>query len=166
LRVLGIEPVIDLNGILKYSTALDRLQQIFFTMEKRMRYGKKIGWTFLLSLLSLNVAYAETKHGSCEKMYFSSFQPAPNKYLQTFNEFSFETSANIVPASIVVNISFGEVGMHFDHNDLSVTTHRNGHTLVRGRLDRALEHGFARINITGHSKPGCEKTEGYLVRLY
>jgi hypothetical protein len=63
----------------------------------------------MLCLQAHNVyAYgSSSSSSSCDKPSFSEFQPAPNKYLQTFREFSFITSANTAPSSVEVSISFG-----------------------------------------------------------
>lgn len=102
---------------------------------------------------------------SCEKPIFSAFQPAANKYLQSFNEFSFVTTGNTAPTSIAVSVSVVDNKFHFTHKDLVITTLKNGHLAVKGKLGKPVEHGFARIDFTAHIKPGCDKTEGYLIRI-
>jgi hypothetical protein len=126
------------------------------------------------ALLGLNLNVAQAYNGehstgsSCKKPIFSQFQPAVNKYLQSFSEFSFVVSDNTSPTSIVVNITFGEseVKYQYTSKQLSITPAKNGHLLVKGKIERPMEHGFVRISTTAHSKPGCEHTEGYLIRIY
>ncbi|MDD4915986.1 MAG: hypothetical protein PHW13_13225 [Methylococcales bacterium] len=123
-------------------------------------------------LLALNFETAHAYGGdhssgsSCKKPVFSQFQPAVNKYLQSFTEFSFIASENTIPTSIVVNVSFGEHKFHFTAKELVIKPLKNGHLAVKGKMERPLEHGFARVSMTAHSKPGCEHSEGYLVRIY
>ena len=121
----------------------------------------------ILSLQAHNVyAYgSSSSSSSCDKPSFSEFQPAPNKYLQSFREFSFITSANTAPSSVEVSISFGEFKEHFTAKQLEITTQKSGRLEVSGKVDKPLEHGFVRVSIKAHSKPGCEKTDGYLLRI-
>ena len=137
-------------------------------MEKIMINSFRIGAAILLCL-GLNVAHAyggNQSSGHCDKPVYYDFQPAVNKYLQSFSEFSFVVSGNTVPNSIEVNISFGENKFHFGHKDLQITPLKNGRLAVSGKMDRPVGHGFARLSVTAHSKPGCELTDGYLVRIY
>ena len=103
---------------------------------------------------------------ACDKPQYSEYQPAPNKYNQSFSEFSFVASSNTTPTSINVEISVGGGKLIFTPKELIITTRATGQFEVKGKLDRPMEHGFARINITAHSKPGCEKTDGFLVRVH
>lgn len=121
-------------------------------------------------LLNLNIdtasAYGSaSSSSSCHKPSFSEFTPAANKYLQSFREFSFVASSNTAPTSVEVNISTGQVKHHFSAKELQITARKSGQLEVSGKLDRPFQHGFARISITAHSKPGCEKTDGYLIRV-
>ncbi len=119
--------------------------------------------------LSINVAHAYNSNQSsthCEKPTFSEFQPATNKYTQSFTEFSFVASSNTVPTSINVNVSAGELKYHFTSKDLQITPRKNGQLEVKGKLPRPIEHGFARVSMMGHIKPGCDKSDGYLIRIY
>lgn len=122
------------------------------------------------TLLSLSVNAAHAYGGSqsshhCEKPMFSEFQPAANKYLQSFTEFSLLASANTTQTSIAVNVSAGEAKYHFGSKDLQITQQPSGRLEIKGKMDRPIEHGFIRLSVTAHSKPGCEKTEGYLIRI-
>lgn len=117
---------------------------------------------------SLNTAQAYGTGQSsshCDKPVFSDYQPAANKYLQSFSEFSFIASSNTTPTSIEVQINAGPNKYHLTHKDLEITPQKSGRFHVEGKLPRPLEHGFVRLNITAHSKPGCEKTDGYLLRI-
>jgi len=118
--------------------------------------------------LSANAAHAYGSDQSshhCEKPMFSEFQPAPNKYLQSFSEFSLVASANTAPTSIVINVSAGETKYHFTSKELQITPQKSGRLEIKGKMDRPIEHGFIRLSVTAHSKPTCEKTEGYLIRI-
>lgn len=126
--------------------------------------------TVLLLSLPFSVAQANTNgHNThnCDRPAFSEFQPATNKYLQSFNEFSLTASANTTPASIAITVTAaGEVKYHFSAKNLQITPQQNGRLAIKGKLDKAVEQGFARLSITAHSKPNCEKTEGYLIRIH
>lgn len=128
----------------------------------------RIGAALCLGLwVSASHAYgSQQSAGHCEKPTFSDFQPAPNKYTQSFLEFSFVASSHTVPASISVNVSAGELKYQFTAKELQIKPRQNGQLEVRGKLPRPIEHGFARVSMTGHVKPGCDKTDGYLVRIY
>jgi len=134
-----------------------------------MLHCNRLAAALILSL-GFNTAHAyggnHSTGSSCEKPIFSAFQPAVNKYLQSFTEFSFVTSANTVPTSIGVTISVGENKIHYSAKELQIKPLKNGHLVVKGKLDRPLEFGFARLSVTAHSKPGCETTEGYLIRIH
>lgn len=133
-----------------------------------MRNLYRIGAAICLTL-SVNAAHAYNAQQSashCEKPTFSEFQPATNKYTQSFIEFSFVASAHTVPSSLSANVSAGELKYHFTAKELQIEQRANGQLEVRGKLPRPIEHGFARVSMTGHVKPGCDKTEGYLVRIY
>ncbi len=124
--------------------------------------------TATLLTLSMNTAYpygTGPSSSHCDKPVFSEFQPAANKYLQSFNEFSFVASSNTTPTSIEVNISAGQTKYHLTHKDLEITLQKSGRLAVTDKLHRPIEHGFVRLSITAHSKPGCEKTDGYLIRI-
>ena len=123
----------------------------------------------LLLSLSVNNAHAYNKNqgsSSCEKPIFSEYQPAGNKYTQSFGSFSFIASSNTAPGSITVNVSAGENKFHFDAKALEIVQEKSGKFKVNGKLLRPIEHGFARVSITAHSKPGCEHTDGYLIRIH
>ena len=133
-----------------------------------MKRHYKIVAAMALSL-SLSSAYAYNGSGSshsCDRPIFSEFQPAPNKYNQSFSEFSFVASSNTTPTSINVEVSMGGPKIHFSPKELIITTRATGQFEVRGRLDRAVERGFARVSVVAHSKPNCEKTDGFLVRIH
>ena len=122
----------------------------------------------LLLCMNIETAYAygsSSSSSSCHKPSFSEFQPAANKYLQSFREFSFVTSANTTASSVEVNISTGKIKHHFTAKELDITPRRSGQLEVKGKLDRDFQHGFARISVTAHSKPGCNNTDGYLIRV-
>ena len=119
--------------------------------------------------LSVNLAYAygsgSSSH-SCDKPVFSDFKPAVNKYLQSFDEFSVVASANTAATSIVVDLGLGEKKIHFDNHDLEITTRKTGQLDIKGKLERPISGGFVRFSVTAHSKPGCEKTDGVLIRIH
>ncbi len=122
----------------------------------------------LLLGMNMNTAYAYgsgSSSNACHKPTFSEFQPAANKYLQSFREFSFVASSNTVANSIEVNISVGQNKHHFTAKELEITPRRSGQLEVSGKLDRPFQHGFVRISVKAHSKPGCEHSDGYLIRV-
>ena len=124
-----------------------------------------------LILLSVCATAAQAYGGGessnhCDKPVFSDFQPAPNKYTQSFSEFSFIASANTTPTSIEVNISAGTAKYHFPAKELEITQQRSGRFEVKGKMERPLEHGFVRISASAHSKPSCTHTDGLLVRIH
>ena len=122
----------------------------------------------LLTWVNIDTAYAygsSSGSSSCHKPVFTEFKPAANKYLQSFREFSFVASSNTAPTSIEVNISAGRVKHHFNAKELEITPRKSGQLEVNGKLNRPFQHGFARISVTAHSKPGCKKTDGYLIRV-
>ncbi len=128
----------------------------------------QISATLCLSL-SLSIAHAYNSNQSashCEKPIFSDFQPATNKYTQSFTEFAFVASSNTTSTSITVNVSAGNINYHFTPKELQITPRRSGQLEVKAKLPRAIEHGFARVSVTAHSKVGCEKIDGYLVRIH
>jgi methionine synthase II (cobalamin-independent) len=119
-------------------------------------------------LLSINTAQAYNSgqgSSSCDKPMFSEFQPAANKYTQSLSEFSMMASANTVPTSVHVTVSYGQTHFDFPAKELDITVQKSGRLEIKGKLDRPIEHGFARISVTAHSKPTCEKTDGFLVRI-
>lgn len=101
----------------------------------------------------------------CDKPLFTDFQPAANKYLQSFNEFSFIASANTTPASLEATITSAGNKMHFTHKDLKIEPMKSGRFEVTGKLSKPLGHGFIRLDFKAHSKPGCETSSGYLLRI-
>ncbi len=103
--------------------------------------------------------------GHCDKPVFSDFQPAVNKYTQSLSEFSMTASSNTVPSSVHVKLHYGEREFNFGPHDLEIEVQKSGRLEISGKLERPIEHGFVRISITGHSKPSCEKTDGFLVRI-
>lgn len=122
------------------------------------------------AVLSLRIdavyAYGSSSSSkSCDKPSFSEFQPAANKYVQSFREFSFVASSNTTPGSVEVNISAGPVKEHFSAKQLEITPQASDRLVVKGKLSKPFQHGFARISVTAHSKPGCEKTDGHLLRV-
>lgn len=122
----------------------------------------------ILLSINMNAVYAygsSSSSSSCDKPSFSELKPAPNKYLQSFREFSFVASSNTTASSIEVNISAGPVKEHFTAKQLEITPQKSGRLDVKGKLDKPFQHGFARISVTAHSKPGCEKTDGYLIKV-
>lgn len=119
----------------------------------------------LAGMQSANAYNSGQSSGHCDKPVFSEFQPATNKYTQSLSEFSMLASANTVPSSIHVKIHFGEREINFGPHDLEINVQKSGRLEISGKLDRPIEHGFARISVTGHSKPSCEKTDGILVRI-
>jgi hypothetical protein len=131
---------------------------------------KSIHLSAVAILLSLpfNVAFAygsSSGSSSCTKPSFSEFQPSANKYLQSFREFSFVASSNTTASSVEVTVSAGPVKQHFVAKQLDITQHPSGRLQIKGKLDRPFQHGFARISMKAHSKPGCEKADGYLIRV-
>lgn len=124
--------------------------------------------TVALLSLAANTAFAYgggSSSSSCEKPNFSEFQPSANKYLQNLREFSFVASSNTSPGSIEVNISAGQYKEHITAKQLEITPQPSGRLEVKGKLNQPFQHGFARISVTAHSKPGCDKTDGFLVRV-
>lgn len=128
----------------------------------------------ILAVVGLFALTAATAHaygnnpGSghhCDKPQFSDFQPAANKYLQSFNEFSFIASANTAPTSLEATVSAAGSKFHFTHKDLKIEPMKSGRFEVTGRLPKPLGHGFIRLDYKAHSKPGCETTSGYLLRI-
>lgn len=122
----------------------------------------------LLLSLHFDAAFAygsSSSSSSCDKPSYSDFKPSANKYLQSFREFSFVASSNTSPSSIEVNISAGSLKQHFSAKELEITPQKSGRLDVKGKLDKPYQHGFARISVTAHSKPGCEKTDGYLIKV-
>lgn len=125
---------------------------------------------FLASVLLLTsssaFAYGSSSgSSSCDKPVFSEFQPAANKYTQSLGEFSFMASSNTTPSSVHVTVSLGENQLHFGPKDLDIEVQKSGRLEVKGKLERPIQQGFARISVTAHSKPNCEKTDGFLVRI-
>lgn len=126
--------------------------------------------TIAVILLSLPMDYAlaygnSSSSSSCAKPSYSEFNPTANESLQSLSEFSFVVSSNTTASSIEVNISAGSFKKHFSAKELDITQQRSGRLTVKGKLDKPLEQGYARISVTAHSKPGCEKTDGYLIKL-
>ncbi len=122
-----------------------------------------------LLCLSVNAAHAYGSSSSsahCDKPVFSEFQPATNKYLQSFTEFSLTASANTTLTSIVIHVNAGETKYQYTSKELQITQQPSGRLEIKGKLDRPIEGGFARLSVTAHSKPGCEKTDGYLIRIH
>jgi len=70
-------------------------------------------------------------------------------------------SSNTVPSSVHVKVSFGDRVIEFGPHDLEIKTQKSGRLEISGKLERPLEHGFVRISVTAHSKPTCEKTDGF-----
>jgi hypothetical protein len=125
--------------------------------------------TALSLMFSVNFAYAYGSGSSsthCDKPVFSDFKPAANKYLQSFDEFSVVASGNTTATSIVVDLGLGENKIHFSNHDLEITTRKTGQHDIKGRLERPISGGFVRFSVTAHSKPGCEKTDGVLIRIH
>lgn len=129
--------------------------------------------TQLMSVLAL-LAFGSTtaqaynsgqSSSHCDKPVFSEFQPAANKYTQSLSEFSMVASANTVPSSVHVKVHFADKEFNFGPHDLEITPQKSGRLEISGKLERPIEHGFVRISVTGHSKPTCEKTDGFLVRI-
>jgi hypothetical protein len=122
----------------------------------------------LLPNLFLNTAHAYGSQGgakACEKPSFSKFQPAPNAAVQAFSDFSFTASPNTSSASIAVTVSSGTVKHAFKTNDLQITERKDGRLEIKGRLENPIRAGFVRLNIAAESKRGCDKAEGYLIKL-
>ncbi|MCQ8102879.1 hypothetical protein NP590_02075 [Methylomonas sp. SURF-2] len=108
---------------------------------------------------------SSSSSASCDKPTFSEFQPAVNKYIQSFREFAFVASSNTSPSSIEVNISAGQIKEHFSAKQLEITPQPSGRLMVKGKINKPFQHGFVRLSATAHSKPGCEKTDGVLLRV-
>lgn len=133
-------------------------------------FSKRHVSRLLLLTLALGngVAYAYNSTAAsthCDKPIFSDFQPAANKYLQSFDEFSFIASANTTATSLEASISAGPNHFHFSHKDLKIEPMKSGRYQVTGKIPRPFSHGFIRLDFTGHSKPGCVKHDGYLLRI-
>lgn len=122
----------------------------------------------LLLCLNTDTVFAygsSSSSSSCHKPRFSKFIPAANQELPSFSEFSFVASSNTVATSIEVNISAGESKHHFSAKELEIIPKNSGQLQINGKLDAPYEHGFVRISVTAHSKPGCKQTDGYLIKL-
>lgn len=127
-----------------------------------------IAITALLLSLQFDAAFAygsSSSSSSCKKPTFSEFKPSANKYLQSFREFSFSASSNTSPNSIEVSISAGSTKEHFTSKQLDITEQASGRLEVKGKLDKPFQHGFVRISVKAHSKPGCDQSDGYLIRV-
>lgn len=128
-------------------------------------------FAFAAALLTMTVGSAHAYGNNagtghhCDKPQFSDFQPAANKYLQSFNEFSFIASSNTVPTSLEATISAAGSKFHFGHKDLRIEPMKSGRFEVTGRLPKPLGHGFIRLDFKAHSKPSCETSFGYLLRI-
>lgn len=124
----------------------------------------------LSCLLAIGQAHAYGSGGSssthCEKPTFSDFSPAPNKYLQSFDEFALVASANTTPSSITVNVSAGSLKYVLHAKQLQISEGKHGKWNIEGKVPRPIEHGFVRLSVSAHSKPGCEATTGYLIRIH
>lgn len=124
--------------------------------------------TAIVLSLAANTVFAYgsgSSSSSCDKPHFYEFQPSANKYLQNLREFSFVASANTSPGSIEVHISAGQYKEKISAKQLEITPQPNGRLEVKGKLSQPFQHGFARISVTAHSKPGCDNTDGFLVRV-
>lgn len=128
----------------------------------------KISAAIFLTFCANSAHAYGSNHGSggCDKPVFTEFKPAVNKYLQSFSEFSLLASSNTAPTSINITISVGENKYHFTPKELVITPRKTGSLEVKGKIDRPVEHGFARLSVTAHSKPGCEHTDGILIRIH
>lgn len=131
---------------------------------------KPLFFTIAAVMLSLPMdsalAYgSSSSSSSCDKPKFSEFKPNANTYLQSFREFSFVASSNTTASSIEVNISAGKIKEHFSAKQLEITPQKSGRLEVKGKLDKPFQHGPARISVKAHSKPGCEKTDGFLIKV-
>jgi len=127
-------------------------------------------FTIVAVMLSLPMdsvlAYGSSSSSSnCDKPKYSEFKPNANTYLQSFREFSFVASSNTTANSIEVNISAGAFKEHFSAKELEITPQKSGRMEVKGKLNKPFQHGHARISVTAHSKPGCESTDGYLIKV-
>ena len=65
-----------------------------------------------------------------------------------------------------MHVSIGDNKYEFTAKELQITPLRTGQLEIRGKLNKPVENGFARISVTAHSKPGCERTDGVLIRVY
>ncbi len=133
-----------------------------------MRFIQKTALAIVCALATQHAhtyGSSSSSSSSCNYPRFSEFQPSPNKYLQNLREFSFLASANTTPSSVEANVSAGSVKEHFTAKQLTITPLNSGQLEVVGKLTRPFQHGFARISVKAHSKPGCEKTDGFLVRV-
>jgi hypothetical protein len=101
---------------------------------------------------------------AAKSLTFPSFSLPPIN-MQNLREFSFVASANTSPSSIEVNISAGQYKEHISAKQLEITPQPNGRLEVKGKLNQPFQHGFARLSVTAHSKPGCDKTDGFLVKV-
>lgn len=127
----------------------------------------QIGLILGLSLFLNNVfAYGSgSSSKACEKPSFSKFQPTPDATVPTFSDFSFTASSNTSAPSLEVTISSGSFKQAFKAKDLTITELPNGGLAVKGQLQTPLTEGFARLNIAAKSKRGCDKADGYLIKL-
>jgi hypothetical protein len=133
-----------------------------------MNYRAGFNYAVLLSLTlcapAVYAAHEETDN--CEKPMFSEFKPSPNKYNQSFTDFSFLASGNTTSDTLSVDVTVGKSKFHFSAKDLTISLRSTGQLAVKGRLLRPVEHGFARVNMTAESVPGCVKSDGYFVRVH
>ena len=122
----------------------------------------------ILFCLQLETAFAygsSSSSSSCKKPSFSEFKPAANESLQSFREFSFVASSNTSVNSIEVSISAGSTKEHFTAKQLEITEQSSGRLKVKGKPSNPFQPGFVRINVKAHSKPGCNHSDGVLIRV-
>lgn len=119
------------------------------------------------SSLFLNNAFAYGGGSSktCEKPSFSQFQPAPDAAVASFGDFSFSASPNTSAPSLTVSISAGNVKHAFTAKDLQITELKSGALQIKGHIPNPIREGFVRLNIAAKSKRGCDKADGYLIKL-
>jgi hypothetical protein len=130
---------------------------------------KKLLHSAIVGLLAVYgaCAYADNTAGHhCDRPKFTNFEPPMNKYTQSFGEFSFEASANTVPASIVVTVTVGGKQRQWTAKDLDIDELRSGRWEITGKIYPPVGSGFARVDVQAHSKPGCEHHDGFLVRVH
>ena len=132
-----------------------------------MKYRHSIGCALSMCLIAAQAyATADENLNNCDKPIFSEFQPSPNKYNQSFNEFSLVASPNTLANSISVEVALGTGRLHFGQKDLVIMPRSNGYLEIKGRLNRPIEHGFAKITVTAKSSEGCAKSDGFFVRVH
>ena len=117
-------------------------------------------WILMLMIAASNVwAYGSSSSNkkACNKPKFSEFTPVNNAQIAAKSAFSFLTSSNTNPESIIVTIK---------DQPIAVTiTPKNQGFQVSGTLPDTIKGSFARINITADGPNQCKGNTGWLVKI-